>query len=100
MHGSMAANRLNSTMMGHRNIFLRLLQRLSLCFALLSLTAAFGYARRGLVKSRAEVPAAVMLTIVRAEDERRWDSQLMTLLADQSVQVRSRAALAAGRIGD
>jgi cyclophilin family peptidyl-prolyl cis-trans isomerase/HEAT repeat protein len=42
----------------------------------------------------------VMLRIVRAEDERRWDNDLATLLFDKDARVRERAALAAGRIGD
>jgi cyclophilin family peptidyl-prolyl cis-trans isomerase/HEAT repeat protein len=46
------------------------------------------------------VPTAVLVRIVRAEDERRWDSDLSSLLADQEPLVRRRAALAVGRIGD
>jgi cyclophilin family peptidyl-prolyl cis-trans isomerase/HEAT repeat protein len=46
------------------------------------------------------VPDEVMLRIVRAEDERRWDNDLGTLLFDKEARVRERAALAAGRIGD
>lgn len=41
-----------------------------------------------------------MLRIVRAEDERRWDKDLSSLLTDKTLAVRRRAALAAGRIGD
>jgi len=41
-----------------------------------------------------------MLQIMRAEDERRWDNDLSSLLSDDNRGVRSRAALAAGRIGD
>lgn len=41
-----------------------------------------------------------MLQIVRAEDERRWDTDLQRLLAHANAPVRMRAALAAGRIGD
>ncbi len=41
-----------------------------------------------------------MMRIVRAEDERRWDANLLALLTDKSALVRRRAALAAGRIGD
>lgn len=37
---------------------------------------------------------------MRAEDERRWDDNLKSLLADRDAKVRKRAALAAGRIGD
>ena len=40
------------------------------------------------------------MRILRAEDERRWDDELAGLLADKSAEVRRRAALAAGRIGD
>jgi cyclophilin family peptidyl-prolyl cis-trans isomerase/HEAT repeat protein len=46
------------------------------------------------------VPDDVMLRIVRAEDERRWDNDLGILLFDKGARVRERAALAAGRIGD
>ena len=47
------------------------------------------------------VPAETLLRIVRAEDERRWESNdLGALLADASAGVRRRAAIAAGRIGD
>jgi cyclophilin family peptidyl-prolyl cis-trans isomerase/HEAT repeat protein len=42
----------------------------------------------------------VMLKIVRAEDERRYDNDLGVLLFDKNSRVRERAALAAGRIGD
>ena len=43
---------------------------------------------------------AVSLRILRAEDERRWDSELETLLTDKNNEVRRRAVLAAGRIGN
>jgi cyclophilin family peptidyl-prolyl cis-trans isomerase/HEAT repeat protein len=46
------------------------------------------------------IPDDVMLRIVRAEDERRWDNDLGTLLFERDARVRERAALAAGRIGD
>jgi cyclophilin family peptidyl-prolyl cis-trans isomerase len=43
----------------------------------------------------------IMLRIMRAEDERRWEpSDLGVLLFDADARVRRRAALAAGRIGD
>ena len=42
----------------------------------------------------------VMVRIVRAEDERRWDNDLGILLFDKDARIRERAALAAGRIGD
>lgn len=46
------------------------------------------------------IPEDVMLKIVRAEDERRWDNDLGVLLFEKEARVRERAALAAGRIGD
>jgi cyclophilin family peptidyl-prolyl cis-trans isomerase/HEAT repeat protein len=46
------------------------------------------------------VPKALLLQIVRAEDERRWDNDLRSLLSARSDVVRKRAALAAGRIGN
>ena len=46
------------------------------------------------------VPDDVILRIMRAEDERRWDNDLGVLLFDKDARVRERAALASGRIGD
>jgi cyclophilin family peptidyl-prolyl cis-trans isomerase/HEAT repeat protein len=42
----------------------------------------------------------IQVTIMQAEDERRWSDELMQLLANQFPVNRKRAALAAGRIGD
>src|SRR5918993_481037 len=57
--------------------------------------------RSAAAPQRGTVPPAVMLRIVRAEDERRWEeSDLGALLSSASAAVRARAALAAGRIGD
>ncbi|MDT7604484.1 MAG: hypothetical protein QOF61_2481 [Acidobacteriota bacterium] len=51
--------------------------------------------------SRAVVPEETLLKIMSAEDERRWDADdLGALFANASPAVRSRALLAAGRIGD
>src|SRR6476659_5696123 len=46
------------------------------------------------------IPQTTLLRIVKAEDERRWDGDLRSLLTSSSSVVRSRAALAAGRIGN
>jgi cyclophilin family peptidyl-prolyl cis-trans isomerase/HEAT repeat protein len=43
---------------------------------------------------------SVLLRILKAEDERRWDTDLKELLASSSAAIRKRAALAAGRIGN
>ncbi|CAN5546048.1 hypothetical protein BH20ACI3_BH20ACI3_28850 [soil metagenome] len=50
--------------------------------------------------SVSSVPPEILLRILRAEDERRWDADLRGLLSDRNAAVRARAALAAGRIGD
>ena len=50
--------------------------------------------------SLGQVPLPVLLRITQAEDERRWDDELRTLLSHRSAAVRKRAALAAGRIGN
>src|SRR4030095_1879033 len=46
------------------------------------------------------VSRILFLQIVRAEDERRWDSDLSDLFKARNANVRMRAALAAGRIGN
>jgi len=46
------------------------------------------------------IPAATLLVIVKAEDERRWGNDLRDLLSNSNALVRKRAALSAGRIGD
>ena len=50
--------------------------------------------------SSSSIPPSTLLQIVRAEDERRWDDTLSSLLSSKEPAVRKRAALAAGRIGD
>ena len=41
-----------------------------------------------------------LLSITKAEDERRWDDDLRNLLSNPNPSIRQRAALAAGRIGN
>ena len=48
----------------------------------------------------AQVPAATHLVILKAEDARRYDKALADLLKSPNEQIRVRAALAAGRIGN
>ena len=55
---------------------------------------------RGQSRPAAVVPKTALLAIVRAEDERRWDGVLEGLLSHSNPAVRSRATLAAGRIGN
>jgi cyclophilin family peptidyl-prolyl cis-trans isomerase/HEAT repeat protein len=51
-------------------------------------------------QAAAQVPLSILLRIVRAEDERRWDKDLNQLLSHRAAAVRERAALAVGRIGN
>lgn len=68
-------------------------------FLVVSFTAA--NAQKPRVNRRVStISANVLLRIMRAEDARRWDKDLASLLTDKSASVRKRAALAAGRIGD
>ncbi|HEY0765999.1 MAG TPA: peptidylprolyl isomerase [Pyrinomonadaceae bacterium] len=46
------------------------------------------------------IPAPTLLLITKAEDERRWDDDLRKLFASPNASIRTRAALAAGRIGN
>src|SRR4029079_4081445 len=50
-------------------------------------------------KYSAPIPQATVIQIMRAEDERRWDDNLKSLLSSNGAAIRKRAALAAGRIG-
>src|SRR4051794_9340926 len=69
---------------------------LLLLYAGLSVTAAAQPARR----QPASLPTNALLKIVRYEDQRSWNDDLRALLSDGNVNIRQRAALAAGRIGD
>jgi cyclophilin family peptidyl-prolyl cis-trans isomerase/HEAT repeat protein len=64
---------------------------LTICFAIL---VCFS------VQSVAQLPTNVLVNIVKAEDERRFDKTLEDLMKNQNEKIRARAALAAGRIGD
>ena len=63
------------------------------------LTTAFAQ-NRSRAKTSKAIPTNTLLQIIRSEDERRWDDLLKSLLSDKDPKVRTRAALAAGRIGD
>ncbi|MBL8184119.1 MAG: HEAT repeat domain-containing protein, partial [Blastocatellia bacterium] len=47
-----------------------------------------------------QIPVSTQIAILKAEDARRFDATLEGLLKSPSEQVRIRAALAAGRIGN
>jgi cyclophilin family peptidyl-prolyl cis-trans isomerase/HEAT repeat protein len=48
----------------------------------------------------AQIPTNILVRIVKAEDERRYDKTLENLIKDPNPKIRARAILAAGRIGD
>src|SRR5215207_9199318 len=49
---------------------------------------------------RRSIPSATLLSITKAEDERRWDDDLQKLFSNPNPLIRKRAALTAGRIGN
>ena len=75
-------------------IHVPMLNRITAVTFVCLLLAATGLAQKQLTHQ----PIAV--TIMQAEDERRWSNDLMQLLSNQFPVNRKRAALAAGRIGD
>jgi len=80
-------------LMGFRN---------TLCASLLVVASVTAVAaQRPKAKTFAtSIPTNILLKIIRAEDQRRWNDNLKSLLTDKDPKVRKRAALAAGRIGD
>ena len=64
------------------------------CLAVLAVSQAEIFAQRS------AVPTGVEIAILKAEDARRYDKTLGDLLKSPNEQIRIRAALAAGRIGD
>ncbi|HEX3279634.1 MAG TPA: peptidylprolyl isomerase, partial [Pyrinomonadaceae bacterium] len=76
---------------------------LSVCLLLLLSPGAFSQKRGQILHNPTSgdpVPKLLLLRIVHAEDERRWDDELRSLFRARNANVRSRAALAAGRIGN
>jgi HEAT repeat protein len=76
---------------------------LTVCALLLVSSTVFAQKRTQILHNPTSgdaVPKLLLLRIVRAEDERRWDDDLRSLFRARNANVRSRAALAAGRIGN
>ncbi len=67
-------------------------------FSFLVVLTVTGLAQNG--ARQAPIPPAISVRILKAEDERRWDTDLKELLANPNAAIRKRAALAAGRIGN
>jgi len=63
---------------------------LTICFAVFCFS----------VSILAQVPTNILVNIVKAEDERRYDKTLEDLMKNPGEKIRARAALAAGRVGD
>jgi cyclophilin family peptidyl-prolyl cis-trans isomerase/HEAT repeat protein len=70
------------------------------CIALLITLLSSAHEGSAQVSKAPAVPSDLLLRIVEAEDKRRWDESLRTLLISANPAVRRRAAFAAGRIGD
>ncbi len=51
------------------------------------------------INALAQIQTNILVQIVRAEDERRYDKTLKDLMKNTNAKIRTRAALAAGRIG-
>src|SRR6185503_3964801 len=75
-------------------IHVPMLNRITALTFVCLLLVSTGFAQKRLVHP------PITVTILQAEDERRWSNDLMQLLSNPSPVVRKRAALAAGRIGD
>src|SRR3982750_758280 len=69
----------------------------AILLVLICLTALMAFSG---VAAGQQVPVEILLRITRAEDMREFNGDLKTLLTDKRPEVRRRAALAAGRIGD
>ena len=77
---------------------MQLRRTISASFVLCAMSG-FVSAQRTSAKYSASIPQATLIQIMRAEDERRWDDSLKSLLSSNDAAIRKRAALAAGRIG-
>ena len=86
------------------NSFLRVVRLTELTlFTVLLFVPAFAQKRDQVLHNPTSgdpVSKLLLLRVIRAEDERRWDNTLLTLLGDKDPAIRSRAALAVGRIGN
>lgn len=74
-----------------------------LALLVISSTSVFSQGRSQILHNPTSgdpVPKILLLRIIRAEDERRWDDDLRSLFSARNSHVRARAALAAGRIGN
>src|SRR5215204_6188288 len=72
----------------------RVITSVSICLA------AHVFLQTGIFAQRRVVATGVAVAILKAEDARRYDKTIEDLLKSRNKQVRVRAALAAGRIGD
>ena len=95
---------MNSTVKTGRLLSLSAIRTLAACaLVLFSIADAASQTRgRKLQNPTSGDPVSriLLLQIVRAEDERRWDNDLRDLFKARNANVRARAALAAGRIGN
>jgi HEAT repeat protein len=77
---------------------MQLRRTVSISFVLCAMSVVVS-AQRTSASYSAPIPQATLIQIMRAEDERRWDDSLKSLLSSNDAAIRNRAVLAAGRIG-
>src|SRR5712671_1141428 len=69
------------------------------CAMAMFATISLGQPQNRTARASGSIPKADLIQIIKAEDERRWDNDLRSLLSNKNSAIRSRAALTAGRIG-
>ena len=101
---SMRRTQMNSAVKTEQLVSLSAIRAITACALLLFSIADANSQTRGRKlqnpTSGDPVSRILWLQIVRAEDERRWDNNLRDLFKARNANVRTRAALAAGRIGN
>jgi cyclophilin family peptidyl-prolyl cis-trans isomerase/HEAT repeat protein len=101
---SMRRIQMNSALKSEQLVSLSAIRAITACALLVFSIAVAASQTRGRKlqnpTSGDPVSRILWLQIVRAEDERRWDNNLRDLFKARNANVRRRAALAAGRIGN
>ncbi|HEV2904374.1 MAG TPA: HEAT repeat domain-containing protein, partial [Pyrinomonadaceae bacterium] len=96
---SLSRNLYNSSNLSRHSIMKRLVVLGCALFLFASVESGVAQTR---LKNEADgvIAQPILMQIIRAEDQRRWDDHLKSLLAHENAKVRKRAVLAAGRIGN
>ncbi len=92
------ANAFQTRIQANFLVFLNNKMNIKICIVALFLLVVLSFQTSAQVSS--QIPTAILVKIVKAEDELRFDRDLEGLLADKNDMIRKRAVLAAGRIGN